>query len=150
MSVERSLVKPFDTIRVAVVAVDLTVGPPHQGVKLSGEAHVLEQIATRIEGQTLYIGADDGASFSTNVAIEASLSLPVLSGVQASAGARVSIEGDCGPRLNLQSASGARVKARGTAGALSAFAESGGMIDATEFRAGQVSCQSKSGGQIKS
>lgn len=147
---ERTLSRVFHSIEVSVISVGVEVGAANEGVSLRGEAHVLEQIETRISGDTLVLGPKSGASFSTSVPVEILFSVSDLAQASASAGATVSIEGLFGKSFEAFASSGAQVKLEGEVIGLVARAESGGMIDISRLGAVNVSSQASSGGMIRS
>lgn len=147
---ERTLSGVFQSIEVSVISVVVEVGAANEGVSLRGEAHVLDQIETRISGDTLVLGPKSGASFSTSVPVEILFSVSDLGRAEASAGARVSIEGLFGKSFEAFAASGAQIVLEGEVIGLVAKAESGGMIDISRLGAVNISSQASSGGMIRS
>jgi hypothetical protein len=150
IEINRTLARSFTGIDASVVTVRVTVSERHDGLKLRGEQHVLEEIESEVVDGILTLGPKSQSSFSTSVPIEIELSVSTLDTVRASAGARVTVKGLQGDRVRVGAVSGAQVKVEGTIGQLSAFAESGGTVDVSRLKTGNVSSQASSGGRIVS
>lgn len=138
----------FYSVEVDVLTVEIRVGVPHEGLILSGEAHVLEKISTEVRGGTLFLGPVSDSSFSTQKPLRVEFSVPSLTAISVRSGARVEADGFSAGALELSAQSGGQLRASGLVDQVSASAESGGTVDIAELRARNVSSQSSSGGRI--
>ncbi|HIB69309.1 MAG TPA: hypothetical protein EYO33_30560 [Phycisphaerales bacterium] len=144
----RTLTLPFHSIKASVLRVTVNGAEDQEDVVLIGEANVLDQIQTRVEGSTLLLGPAPGSSFSTNERLEIRLSHSRLEAIQASAGATVQVDSFHGGRLTLQAVSGARITVEGQAAAVVAKAESGGTVNIGHLSSSNVQSQTVSGGRV--
>lgn len=144
----RTLTLPYHSITATVLRVTVNGAEDHEDVTLIGEADVLDQIQTKVEGSTLLLGPAPGSSFSTNERLEIRLSHSRLEAIHASAGATVQVDSYHGGRLSLQAVSGARITVEGRAAVVVAKAESGGTVNIGHLSSSNIQSQTISGGRV--
>ena len=124
-------------------------------VRVEAESNLLEFIETEVRGRTLHIKYTDGANFKSTEPINVYVSLPELTGIDASSSSRVKgttpfsgedLELDVsssaniiveftGDRVDLDASSSGRIEVRGSARRVTADASSASSIDAEELEA---------------
>jgi hypothetical protein len=145
-SAETRAISGFDAISASAgVPVEVNIGPRFQ-VEVTGRDAA--QIETRVEGATLVVRPRGQWRWGRRDA-EVQVTMPAVSGLEASSGARIRANQVVGPSITLGASSGARVRVSGSCGALAANASSGAQIDAEALQCGNGSADVSSGARIK-
>lgn len=125
---------------------EITVGPEFKIEVIGPEPDL---ITTELDGTTLDIYPRPRNWWRGTPRTHVRVSLPVLVGAGASAGASMGVTGMTGGDVTLDASAGASLDIAGTCNAISAEASSGGHIDAEQLICASGSAGASSGGSLE-
>jgi hypothetical protein len=145
-SAETRAISGFDAISTSAgVPVEVSIGSGFQ-VEVTGRDAA--RIETRVEGDTLVVRPRGQWHWGRRDA-QVRVTMPAVSGLEASSGASIRANQITGPALELGASSGASVRVSGSCGNVAADASSGARIDAEGLRCEAGSAEVSSGASVR-
>ncbi|GAM99370.1 hypothetical protein U91I_03019 [alpha proteobacterium U9-1i] len=125
--------------------VTVTVG---SGFRVEVTGPGADRVMTRVSGDTLHVEPTPGMHWGRRPPSEIRVSMPTLTGLDASSGSDIHATGINGGDVTLETSSGADITAAGACRTLSAHASSGSDLDARGLRCESGSADVSSGADI--